>query len=75
MTEERTHLRRRVLSNIYWGLVLLAIGCLLLARNLGYLGFYFSFRIYWPVILILIGLGWIVKSFESCSGERDENVK
>jgi hypothetical protein len=74
MTEERIHMRRHVLSNIYWGLVLLAIGCVLLARNLGYLDFYFSFRIYWPVILILVGLGWIVKSFESRSTERDENV-
>lgn len=63
-------MRRRALSNIYWGIVFLAIGCLLLARNLGYLDFEFSFRLYWPVILILIGLGWIVKSFEPA--RRDE---
>jgi energy-converting hydrogenase Eha subunit C len=75
MTEKRTLMRRRVLSDIYWGLVLLVIGGVLLARNLGYLDFYFSFRIYWPVFLILIGLGWIVKSFESRSSERNEDVK
>jgi lia operon protein LiaF len=68
-------MRHRVLSNIYWGLVLLVVGGVFLARNLGYIDFYFSFRAYWPVILIFIGLGWIVKSFERRPSDRDEEGK
>ena len=68
-------MRHRVLSNIYWGFVLIVIGGLFLARNLGYIDFYFSFHTFWPLILIFVGLGWIVKSFERRPSGQDEEAE
>ncbi len=54
-------MKRRMVSELYWGLILIAIGVLFLARNLGYIDFYFSMRTYWPVILIVVGVAMILK--------------
>ena len=50
------------LSGVYWGIILVVIGGLFLARNLGYIDFQFTMRRYWPLILVLIGLSVVVKS-------------
>ncbi len=62
-------MRHNMFSKVYWGLVLAAAGCIFLAKNLGYLDFYFSWRRYWPVLLILVGLGWIIGSFQPRSAK------
>jgi len=54
-------IKKRV-KDVYWGAILVAAGGLLLARNLGYLDFRFSLRLYWPVILILIGISILINS-------------
>ncbi|HAL57346.1 MAG TPA: hypothetical protein DCP63_12985 [Bacteroidetes bacterium] len=60
-------MNRKTISNIYWGLILIALGIVYLASNLGYLEL--SWRVYWPMALIVLGLGWIVTSFGSDSKE------
>lgn len=55
---------RKRITDIYWGLVFVAAGGFFLARNLGYLEFPFSWRIYWPVILILIGISFVLSTLE-----------
>ncbi len=50
--------------DVYWGLIFVAVGGVFLARNLGYLELTFSWRLYWPVILILIGISFVVKTLE-----------
>src|SRR5690606_41591191 len=44
-------------SSIFWGLVLLLIGSLLLADNLGFLNINF-WTLVWPVLLIAVG-AWL----------------
>ncbi len=55
-------MRKDTLSRTYWGIILVAIGGLFLARNLGYIDFVFTMRRYWPVILIIFGLFVVIKS-------------
>lgn len=50
------------LSGAYWGIILVVIGGMFLARNLGYIDFQFTMRRYWPLILVLIGLSVVIKS-------------
>jgi len=50
-------------DNIFWGLVMVVVGGLFLARNLGYIDFHFTIKTYWPLILIFIGLSVVLKSF------------
>jgi predicted membrane protein len=47
--------RRNNLNTIFWGLVLVLVGVLFLAQNLGYLG-NFPFWNYLPALLIVLGL-------------------
>jgi len=67
-------MRKVKLSTIYWGLFFIALGGVLLARNLGYLDFDFSLRLYWPVILIVLGLAWIIGSFEDRSSRKQNSA-
>lgn len=55
-------MRKDALSRPYWGIILIVIGVLFLARNLGYIDFAFTMRTYWPVILIIFGLSIVIKS-------------
>jgi hypothetical protein len=50
-------------GNLFWGIVFIAGGSLLLAERLGYLPFDFSWEKHWPVVLILVGLSTIIRSF------------
>jgi len=50
-------------KDIYWGSVLIVVGAIFLAKNLGYIDFYFSMRTYWPLILILIGVSVLINSW------------
>lgn len=59
-------------SNIYWGLILIVIGVLFLARNFGLLDFHFMWRTYWPVILIVVGASWVVKSLTESKSTPEE---
>ena len=54
---------KKTIKDLYWGAILLVAGGLLLARNLDYLDFHFSLRLYWPVILILIGIAILINSW------------
>jgi hypothetical protein len=56
-------------ESIFWGLVLVVVGGFFLARNLGYIDFHFAVKTYWPVILILIGISVLLKSFGK-SGQK-----
>ena len=50
-------MRVRRAGSIYWGLILIFAGALLLARNLGYpIPFWTGFARYWPILLIVWGL-------------------
>ncbi len=46
------------------GMVLIVLGSLLLASNLGYLNvnFFHLLRVWWPVVLIAIGIGFFIPS-------------
>lgn len=41
-------------DNIFWGTILLLVGALFLANNLGYLAF--DFRLLWPLFIIALGV-------------------
>jgi hypothetical protein len=45
---------RRRGNKVFWALVLIAIGALILLHNLGYIGE--DIIRYWPVIIILLGI-------------------
>jgi amino acid transporter len=45
---------RRRGNKLFWALVLIAIGALILLHNLGYIGQ--DVVRYWPVIIILLGI-------------------
>jgi choline-glycine betaine transporter len=48
-------MRRSNFNQIFWGLVIIVVGVLFLAQNLGYLQDY-SFWKYLPALLIILGL-------------------
>ena len=54
---------KKTAKDLYWGAILVVAGGLFLARNLGYLDFRFSFQLYWPVILIVIGVSVLMNSW------------
>ena len=50
--------------NVVWPIVLIVIGCLFLAHNLGYLAFAQLKELigtWWPLILIALGVGGLLK--------------
>ena len=48
---------RRSLGSMFWGVVLVGIGALLLARNFGYAFPYWNLvPVYWPLLIILWGV-------------------
>ncbi|MGB2869875.1 MAG: DUF5668 domain-containing protein [Bacteroidota bacterium] len=55
-------MNRKHFDDIFWGAILIVIGGLFLARNLGYIDFSFSLHRYWPVLLIVIGISIVLKS-------------
>jgi len=56
--------RRTSVGSIFWGLTLVAVGGLLLARNLGYsLPIWGAIAKYWPVLIILWGLLKLIDYF------------
>jgi hypothetical protein len=63
---------RRISGSIFWGLVFVVFGVLVLARNLGYpIPLWTVFSRYWPVLLIVWGLFKLVDSFGSgANGKR-----
>jgi uncharacterized integral membrane protein len=50
-------------NKAFWGIVFVLFGLLFLARNLGYIDLHYTVRTYWPVIVILIGLNIVVRSY------------
>jgi LiaI-LiaF-like transmembrane region/Toastrack DUF4097 len=57
---------RRTIGSIFWGIVLVAIGGLLLARNLGYpIPVWSALARYWPVVIIGWGLVKVVEYFRA----------
>jgi hypothetical protein len=63
---------RRISGSIFWGLVFVVFGVLVLARNLGYpIPLWTWFSRYWPVLLIVWGLFKLVDSFGAgANGKR-----
>ena len=53
---------RRKSSGILWGLVFIIVGALMIGDNLGIVYFDLgeTLRTWWPLILILVGIGMIV---------------
>jgi len=57
---------RRTIGSIFWGLILVAIGGLLLARNLGYpIPVWSALARYWPIVIIGWGLVKVVEYFRA----------
>ncbi|HLQ78464.1 MAG TPA: DUF4097 family beta strand repeat-containing protein [Terriglobia bacterium] len=60
---------RRISGSIFWGVVFLALGALILANNLGYNVHVWSLLVrFWPVLLIVWGLFKLVDYFRAESG-------
>jgi hypothetical protein len=63
--------RRRISGSIFWGLVFVVFGVLVLARNIGYpIPLWTVFSRYWPVLLIVWGLFKLVDSFGAGANEK-----
>ena len=63
--------RRRISGSIFWGLVFVVFGVLVLARNIGYpIPLWALFSRYWPVLLIVWGLFKLVDSFGAGANEK-----
>jgi phage shock protein PspC (stress-responsive transcriptional regulator) len=52
--EPGTHWRHREQRHTWAGVILIALGVLFLAQNMGFL-FWWNWRIFWPVVLICVG--------------------
>jgi hypothetical protein len=62
---------RRISGSIFWGLVFVVFGVLVLARNIGYpIPLWTIFSRYWPVLLIVWGLFKLVDSFGAGANEK-----
>ena len=64
-------MRRRRNGGLLWGVALIAFGVLFLARNLGYIDFHFTWHIYWPLLLVIMGLSMLANSFTRSNSEHD----
>ena len=53
----------RQANRLFWGLVFIGGGVVLLADNLGYLRLDLSWHKHWPVLLILAGISAMIKAF------------
>lgn len=63
--------QRRNLGGLFWPLVLVAIGALLLARNMGYtIAVWRSLAVYWPVMIIAWGLVKVVDYYRLRDGRQ-----
>jgi len=63
--------KRRISGAIFWGLVFVVFGSLILARNLGYpIHLWTVFARYWPVLLIIWGLFKLVDSLGLETNEK-----
>jgi len=63
--------RRRISGSIFWGLVFVTFGSLILARNVGYpIPLWTVLARYWPVVLIVWGLFKLVDSFGVETNEK-----
>jgi hypothetical protein len=62
---------RRISGSIFWGLVFVVAGILVLASNIGYpVPLWTMFSRYWPVLLIVWGLFKLVDSFGAGPNEK-----
>jgi DUF4097 and DUF4098 domain-containing protein YvlB len=58
--------RHRTVGTIFWGLTLVVVGVLLLARNLGYdIPIWSGLARYWPVLIIVWGVVKLVEYFHA----------
>ena len=70
-TIRKGHTMRRISGSIFWGLVFVVFGVLVLARNIGYpIPLWTLFSRYWPVLLIVWGLFKLVDSFGAGANEK-----
>lgn len=59
-------------DNMFWGTILLLVGALFLANNLGYLAF--DFRLLWPLFIIALGVYILVGRTWGPSHSESEHV-
>ncbi|MDO8805978.1 MAG: DUF5668 domain-containing protein [Elusimicrobiota bacterium] len=72
------------MRKFFWGLIVVAVGGLIWADNLGMVNISFKFTRDWPVIIVALGLGymwealfgkhWWGAKFGSSKKERRENL-
>lgn len=51
---------RRILKRLFWALLWIGAGALILLANYGLIPYQFSFHRDWPVILILAGISKLI---------------
>lgn len=56
MTERQSY-------DLFWGLILIGAGGVILADNIGLITLHLAWRTHWPLILIILGLGTVVRTF------------
>ncbi len=69
-------MKNKTASDLYWGLILVVIGGLFLAGNLGFLDFEFTprmLRTYWPLILVILGGSIVVNSIGRSQKKKNAN--
>jgi uncharacterized integral membrane protein len=55
-------MKERRMNDLYWGLILIVAGGIFLADNMGLIDLHLTWRTHWPIILIIAGLGTVLRS-------------
>ena len=51
---------RRTVKRIFWALLWIGAGAIILLSNYGLIGYHFSFYRDWPAIFVLIGISTLI---------------
>lgn len=61
------------MKNIAFGLILVLVGFLLLLDNLGVLDFFDVILTYWPIILIIAGIYFLLRNFQQIKNYKEKS--